>query len=326
MKVLIFANGELASVLKGLVAEKTNYHLLGVTSSKNELLRLYAEHKRFVVVLDVTENPTVCHAMMSLIVEKNLKALTICRDVRHGFKVLNEGATEMIVAPQSLDAQGLKHFGPSLLAKISKVYREYDSSQRDLKHHFTNAVNKIVAIGSSTGGTEIILQILKAFPKDMVPVLIVQHMPPVFTKMYAQRLNSICNMSVWEAQDGDELRPGLALVAPGELQMRVCKKNGKHYVTCTKEANVEGHSPSVDVMFHSMATNIAKNGIGVILTGMGSDGAKGMLEMRKSGAFTIGQDQRSSMVYSMPKVAYELGGVTIQSNPSEIAQRIMEKL
>ncbi len=157
----------------------------------------------------------------------------------------------------------------------------------------------------------------------MPPILIVQHMPAVFTKMYADRLNDICEMTVWEAKNGDKLRPGLVLIAPGDYQMKVVKNYDGYYVECFKGEKVNGHAPSVDVLFDSVADVIGSKAIGIILTGMGGDGSKGMLKMRENGAKTIGQDEKSCVVYGMPKVAYELGAVDEQVALPNIASRIM---
>ncbi len=184
----------------------------------------------------------------------------------------------------------------------------------------------LVAIGASTGGTEAILEVLRQFPANMPGVVITQHMPAGFTSMYAERLNRLCKMEVKEAQNGDRVRPGLALLAPGGLQMRIVKMGSGYAVNCVHGQKVNGHCPSVDVLFDSVA-NIARNrAIGVILTGMGADGAAGLLRMRKNGAFTIGQDRETCVVYGMPMEAYKIGGVCLQSPLSSIPQAVINKL
>lgn len=172
----------------------------------------------------------------------------------------------------------------------------------------------VIAIGASTGGTEAILKVVRNFPADMPGVVITQHMPPKFTDMYAQRLNGILAMEVREAKHGDILHPGLMLIAPGGMQMRLVRIGSTYSVSVTEEEKVNGHAPSVDVLFHSVATAAGEHAIGVILTGMGADGARGIRHMRDSGAYTIGQDEKSCVVYGMPKEAYLLGGVTDQAD------------
>ncbi|MGI6175376.1 MAG: protein-glutamate methylesterase/protein-glutamine glutaminase [Christensenellales bacterium] len=170
----------------------------------------------------------------------------------------------------------------------------------------------IIGIGASTGGTEAIYQLLKEMKRDLPGIVIVQHMPPVFTNLYAQRLNNTCPMEVKEAVDGDEILPGRALVAPGDFQMEVLKRGGKFGVRVYKGEKNSGHCPSVDTLFQSMAKVCGQNALGILLTGMGGDGAKGLLEMREKGAMTIGQDEASSVIYGMPKVAWDLGAVKEQ--------------
>lgn len=179
----------------------------------------------------------------------------------------------------------------------------------------------VVAIGASTGGTEAIYDVIKNFRKDIPGTVIVQHMPPGFTKMYAERLNHQCQVTVKEAQTGDRVLPGQVLIAPGDAHMRLVKVNGGYQVECKAGPRVSGHCPSVDVLFESVAKNAGARAIGIILTGMGKDGADGLLAMRKAGARTIGQNEASCVVYGMPKVAYDIGAVEVQLGLEQIAQK-----
>lgn len=185
------------------------------------------------------------------------------------------------------------------------------------------AASTLIALGASTGGTEALLEVVKDFPADTPGVVIVQHMPPGFTKMYADRLSRICKMKVKEAQTGDKIRQGQILIAPGDLQMTVVKNMGELSVRCVSGDKVSGHRPSVDVLFSSVAKVACPNSIGVILTGMGSDGAKGLLEMKQNGAYTIGQDEESCVVYGMPMVAYKIGAVQTQAPLNKISEMIL---
>ncbi|MCL1809360.1 MAG: chemotaxis response regulator protein-glutamate methylesterase [Clostridiales bacterium] len=178
----------------------------------------------------------------------------------------------------------------------------------------------LIAIGASTGGTEATLVVLKGLPKNTPGIVVVQHMPPGFTKMYADRLNGICPMEVREAKDGDRVQQGLCLIAPGDLQMQVVHSGTYYAVKCFKGEKVSGHCPSVDVMFHSVAETAGRNSVGIIMTGMGKDGAEGLLHMRKNGAFTIGQDEESCVVYGMPMVAFNIGAVAKQAPCEGISQ------
>ena len=184
----------------------------------------------------------------------------------------------------------------------------------------------LVGLGASTGGTEATLEVMRRLPADIPPMVIVQHMPKGFTQMYADRLNRICKMEVREARNGDELHRGLALVAPADLQCRVVRIGEKYTVSCTQGEKVSGHRPSVDAMFHSMAEVVRCKMVGIIMTGMGQDGAAGLLEMRKRGAYTIGQDKESSVVYGMPMVANDIGAVCIQASCENVANVLLRHL
>ena len=185
----------------------------------------------------------------------------------------------------------------------------------------------LIGLGASTGGTEATLEVMKRLPADIPPMVVVQHMPPGFTKMYAERLNKLCRMEVREAANGDKLHPGLALVAPADLQCRVNRTAaGEYYVTCQPGEKVSGHRPSVDALFHSMADNVRCKMIGIIMTGMGADGAEGLLRMRQRGAYTIGQDKESCVVYGMPGVAFEKGAVCEQASCERIASVLLRSL
>lgn len=182
---------------------------------------------------------------------------------------------------------------------------------------------ELIAIGASTGGTEAILEVVRQFPAKMPGIVITQHMPPGFTSMYAERLDRICKLKVKEAAHGDRVMPGQILLAPGGLQMRVVKMGSGFSVSCTDEAKVSGHKPSVDVLFDSVASNVRDRAIGIILTGMGADGAAGLLRMRKAGAYTIGQNRETCVVYGMPMEAFRAGAVCTQSALSSIPQVVM---
>ncbi len=167
---------------------------------------------------------------------------------------------------------------------------------------------------------------MRQFPARMPGIVITQHMPPGFTSMYAERLNRICKLEVREAKHGDKVQPGLILLAPGGLQMRVVRMGVGYSITCTDEEKVSGHKPSVDVLFTSVASVVKNKAIGVILTGMGADGAAGMLRMRKAGAYTIGQDKETCVVYGMPMEAHKIGAVCQQSALTNIPQLVMARL
>lgn len=184
----------------------------------------------------------------------------------------------------------------------------------------------IIGIGASTGGTEATLAVLQKLPANVPGIVVTQHMPEGFTAMYAQRLDRICSMEVREAKNGDIIRPGLALIAPGGKQMEVIRSGHNYIVQCHPGAKVSGHAPSVDVLFSSIAKNVLINKVGIIMTGMGRDGADGLLKMRQGGAFTIGQDKESCIVYGMPMVAYNIGAVCTQASLDNIPSVLMNHL
>lgn len=211
-------------------------------------------------------------------------------------------------------------------AKTSKVVPNFPTAS-DVAG-LTRAANDgiIVALGASTGGTDALECILKTFPENMPPVLVVQHMPPVFTKMYSERLDKCCAITVKEAENGDRLRQGLCLIAAGSYHMELKKDAQGYYVKCYQGEKVSGHCPSVDVMFSSVADTAGKKAIGAIMTGMGADGAKGLLKMRQNGAYTIGQDKESCIVYGMPMEAYKLGACAEQQSLANIGKTLCRRI
>ena len=182
---------------------------------------------------------------------------------------------------------------------------------------------KIIAIGASTGGTEAIYSILSKLPTDLPGIVIVQHITPVFSRMFAERMNNSTTFSVREAKTGDYVESGLVLVAPGDMHMRIKRLGSKLRVETFAGEKVNGHCPSADVLFESVAKACGEDAVGVILTGMGDDGARGLLSMRQAGARTIGQDEKTSVVYGMPKVAYEIGAVEKQYSLQNIPGAII---
>jgi len=184
----------------------------------------------------------------------------------------------------------------------------------------------VIAIGASTGGTEAIIEVVKHFPAHTPGVVIVQHMPPGFTKMYAERVDKICMMNVKEAVNGDRVKQGTIIIAPGgDDQMTLRQDASGYYVNLAPGAKVSGHCPSVDVLFESVAKTAGKNAVGVLLTGMGADGARGLVTLKQTGAHTIGQDEESCVVYGMPMEAYKRGGVSEQLTLSAIGNAVLRR-
>ena len=189
--------------------------------------------------------------------------------------------------------------------------------------HMAETTNKIFAIGASTGGVQTLSYILSSMPADAPGTLIVQHMPPNFTTSFAKRLDAECMVSVKEAQDGDTVIPGRVLIAPGGFHMTLCRSGARYYVKIEGGSRVCHQKPSVDVLFESVAKYAGANAVGAILTGMGNDGAEGMLSMRQNGARTIAQDEATSIVFGMPKEAIEQGAVEKIVGLPNIAQTLI---
>jgi two-component system chemotaxis response regulator CheB len=189
-----------------------------------------------------------------------------------------------------------------------------------------SATHKVVAIGASTGGTEALKELLMPLPADFPGIVMVQHMPETFTKPFSERLNSLCRIHVRQAQDGDRILPGHALLAPGGHQMEVVRRGMEYAVHVYRGERVNRHLPSVDVLFCSCAQQLGKNAVGVLLTGMGADGAKGLLEMKEARAFTIAQDEATCVVFGMPREAILLGAVdqvlALGRIPAALLQRL----
>lgn len=253
------------------------------------------------------------------------------------FDALSAGAVDFVHKPED----GMRDaFLKNLMSKLTigkharvRLPQQASSAQpapiippKSLTSAGVSSAIDLIAIGASTGGTEAILEVVRQFPAKMPGIVITQHMPPGFTSMYAERLNRICKLEVKEAKHGDRVQPGLILLAPGGLQMRLVRMGAGYSVSCTNEDKVSGHRPSVDVLFTSVATVARNRAIGVILTGMGADGAAGMLRMRQAGAYTIGQDRETCVVYGMPMEAHKIGAVCQQAPLSNIPQVVMAQL
>ncbi|MEA3465484.1 MAG: chemotaxis response regulator protein-glutamate methylesterase [Thermodesulfobacteriota bacterium] len=251
---------------------------------------------------------------------------------------LEAGAVDFVAKPTTNVAQGLNAMLMELRSKVkiastanvshwkNKRVDMRSSSNTTANKALAESTDKVIAIGASTGGTEAIKRVITQFPSNSPGVIIVQHMPPGFTKMFSERLNQLCSMEVKEAETGDKIRQGRILVAPGALQLEVIRSGGIYQVRCFEGEKVSGHCPSVDVMMNSVAKNVGRNAVGVMLTGMGSDGAKGMLAMHRAGARNIAQDEATSVVFGMPKVAFEQGGAEKLVPIDRIASNVISLL
>ncbi len=246
---------------------------------------------------------------------------------------LEAGAVDFVKKPDMRAVSDVERFLTEIIRKAKAAVK---SNPRAGSERATDDVtdryktygkeDDLIAIGASTGGTEAIHRLLTALPPSMPGIAIVQHIPPVFSRMFAERLDATTPFRVKEAQTGDVLRRGVALVAPGDRHMRIVKTESGYVVRCDEGEKINGHCPSVDVILESAAKHAGPRAIGVLLTGMGYDGAKGLLAVRRKGGRTIGQDAATSVVYGMPKAAYEVGAVEYRLPLGQIAGRICSLL
>lgn len=248
------------------------------------------------------------------------------------FDAMDAGAVDFVAKPDVKSVESVESFINEMIEKIkiaskAKVlHLKEENIPGKIAGNANTNLNRIIAIGASTGGTEAIYSIVRSLPESAPGIVIVQHIPPVFSRMFAERLNASTNLNVKEARTGDLVEKGRVLIAPGDQHMKIIKIGDNYKVQCFEGDRVNGHCPSVDILFESVAREAGGNAIGVILTGMGYDGAKGLLSMKRKGARTIGQDEKSSVVYGMPKVAFNIGAVEKQASLNNIAQLIYKML
>jgi len=242
---------------------------------------------------------------------------------------LELGAVDFVTKPEMGLKDGMMQYAEIIAEKI-RMASSVQVNRRD-RHAGTPKVitsplvgsEKIIAIGASTGGTEALRQVLLPMPLTSPGIVIAQHMPPGFTRSFAERLDNLCQISVKEGEDGDRVLPGHAYIAPGDLHMELVRSGANYHIKLNQSPPVNRHRPAVDVLFKSVAKSAGKNAVGAILTGMGSDGAKGLLEMRQSGAHTLAQSEKSCVVFGMPREAIALDAVSEVVDLNEMTQRIL---
>ncbi len=242
-------------------------------------------------------------------------------------EALEIGAVDFVAKPA--DSSAVMHLGGELIPKIknaarTRVRRRIAPAPRSpARPAMHGTSDKIIAIGASTGGVEALKAVLMLLPEDVPPVLITQHMPERFTAAFARRLDSECRMRVHEAVHDQPVERGNVYIAPGAHHLELARRSSGLYCSLNDGPPVSGHRPSVDVLFESVARTVAPRAVGVILTGMGRDGAKGLLAMRKAGCATLGQDEGTALVYGMPRVAFEIGAVESQHGLFDISDAIL---
>jgi len=250
------------------------------------------------------------------------------------FKALELGAVDFIPKPSTLMSMSVEEIADLLVHKVrtvakSKLYIKKETQEVQIPSKFVvkGKSEKVVAIGTSTGGPSALITVFKNFPEKFPsPVLVVQHMPEGFTAAFSKRLNDSSNLSVKEAEDGDDVLPGHGYVAPGHSHMEIYKKGDKYKLHVFKSEKVSGHMPSIDVLFNSVADQVGNMSVGVIMTGMGKDGAEGLLKIKKRGGYTIAQNEETSVVYGMNRVAVEIGATNEVVPLEMITERIIKNI
>jgi two-component system chemotaxis response regulator CheB len=340
IKVLVIDDSAvMRSFLGQVVAAQPDMELAGVVSDPVFAIDRIRRSSPDVITLDV-EMPRMngLDFLRTLMATRPLPVVMISSLTSEGadatVRALELGAIDFFAKPASLDE--FKSVGPEIAEKIrgaaqARVFRRLRGTE-PLRSHPALArgpvaagdPGAIIGIGASTGGVEALRQILSDLPGDMPPILIALHMLPGFTGAFARRLDAVCEMRVLEAEDGAEVLPGTAYVAPGGKHLLLAQSGGRYVVRLTQDPPLNRHRPSVDVLFQSIARTAGDRAIGALLTGMGADGAEAMLELRASGARTLAQDEASSVVFGMPRQAIALGAAQEVLPLGDFARRLQE--
>ena len=245
-------------------------------------------------------------------------------------EAIKNGAVEVIAKPSGsysigdMSTQIADKIRAASRVNVKKIDPRASGSEPVRLKALGETTRKIIAIGASTGGTEAIRYLMKQLPADSPGIVITQHMPAKFTKSYAENLNTLSALRIKEAEDGDAITPGTALIAPGNYHMLIARSGARYYTRIKDGPMVHHQRPAVDVLFKTVAMHAGENAVGVILTGMGADGAEGLLEMKNAGARTIAQDEKSCVVFGMPKEAIKKGAAEFIVSLDKIAEKILE--
>ncbi|NDK98346.1 protein-glutamate methylesterase/protein-glutamine glutaminase [Photorhabdus bodei] len=248
-------------------------------------------------------------------------------------RALELGAVDFVTKPQLGIREGMLAYSELIAEKIRTAAQAKLSvpiitpvSSAPLSFKPLLSSEKLIAVGASTGGTEAIKNLLLPLPVTSPALLITQHMPPGFTRSFAERLNKLSQITVKEAENGERILPGHAYIAPGDRHMELCRNGADYQVLISDAPAVNRHRPSVDVLFRSIAKFAGKNAVGVLLTGMGSDGAAGLLEMKRAGAYTLAQDEASCVVFGMPRAAIQMGAVDEVMDILKMSKSMLAKI
>lgn len=335
IKVLIVDDSAVVrQVLTELLKSDPQIEVIGAAADPIFALEKMQKQWPDVIVLDVemprmdgitflrkimSERPTpvvICSTLTEKGAETTMQAMSagavdIITKPKIGLKqFLGDAIAEITRAVKAAAQANPKRLAPAANAPVVKPKLTADAILAPASHHaMAETTDRVIAIGTSTGGTQALEVVLTALPRVCPGIVIVQHMPEKFTAAFSARLNGLCEIEVREAQNGDRVIPGRALIAPGGKHL-LLKRSGAQYIAEVIDGPVVNrHRPSVDVLFRSVAKCAGKNAIGIIMTGMGDDGAAGLLEMKQAGAYTVGQDEATCVVYGMPKEAFKRGAV-----------------
>ncbi len=323
----------LRQILKYELEKDPMLRIVASAMNGKEAIKFVKEYSPHILILDcIMPVMSGLEALEVIMDECPLPVILFSTLAKEGaavtIKGLELGALDFITKPSG-SAEHVREVIADLIYKIKNLsyLRNVNKlliKKKALSSNLKNIKKKvdIVAIASSAGGVQASMEVIPKLHRESPPVVWVQHMPPKFTLSFANRLDTISNIKVKEAENNDRLHPGLCLLAPGGKHMTVRKINTEYCVRVFDSEKVSGHKPSCDVLMNSVASVFKANAAGIILTGIGQDGAKGMLNMHRSGAFTIGQNEETCVVYSMPKVANEIGGVDIELPLNEIVHQL----
>lgn len=320
--------------LSGLLAADPEIEVVGTAADPHIARERIKALNPDVVTLDVEmphmDGLTFLHKIMTLRPTPVVMVSTLTQaGAETTLQALEIGAVDFVAKPTTDLAQAREALAAELQTKVktaarTRVRRANPPAAAQKVRSFTLAKDKIVFIGASTGGVEALKVVLMGLPPECPPILITQHMPPRFTAAFAERLNRECPMRVSEAKHGDSIEAGHVYIAPGAHHLEIERRGLHAACSLSDDAPVSGHRPSVDVLFRSAVRFGGRAAVGVILTGMGKDGAEGLLALREAGAITLGQDESSSLIYGMPRAAFERGAVMRQHPLSHMAEAILE--
>lgn len=318
------SSAELYNIIRNGLNTKPNIEMIINVRSAAEAENKLSRQSMNVLIVDLDKR-TESYAFLKSMTER-FKLLIMLTGVTNtnAVPLMKIPIRDFIIKPLAFTGLSMQTYVGTIYNRISGFGRENSFLNAKDQQKTVDTHTKIVVIASSTGGTEALERIFRNLPQNIPPIAVVQHMTSGFTKLFANRLNTLYNMEVREACSNDYMQKGLVLIAPTDYHMKLIIQNGKLAVECFKGTKIHGVMPAADVLFESTATLMKNNAVGVVLTGMGADGAKGLMLMHKYGAATIGQNKETCVVYGMPKVAKDLGAVDYELPLDRIPGKIME--